>query len=249
MTGTAHVRIPPAPAAAIAMLHQRLVHCAPLAVDSTLLEVDFAAVAPTIDDSAATQLLTPLQLQIARLSLARTKVGDGAMATIGKMPNLQRLDLRGSAVSSAGVVSLQALPALTELVLAQTGVDDAVVAPVLAMPALRHVYLWNSKLTAAAIEQLRGKAGLQVDTGEPPAGDVVEAEGEVKFSNDAPPPGQTPPGAPAPADAASLLKPSNTVCPISGKPVDPRYALVHDGKVIGFCCPICLAQFAKEQIK
>jgi YHS domain-containing protein len=35
----------------------------------------------------------------------------------------------------------------------------------------------------------------------------------------------------------------NTVCPVSGKPIDPRYLIVYKGRVIGFCCDHCPSDF------
>ncbi|MDZ4828772.1 MAG: YHS domain-containing protein, partial [Phycisphaerae bacterium] len=43
--------------------------------------------------------------------------------------------------------------------------------------------------------------------------------------------------------ALPSLKPINAVCPVSGTPVDPRYTIVYEGKVIGFCCPNCPKKF------
>jgi YHS domain-containing protein len=36
---------------------------------------------------------------------------------------------------------------------------------------------------------------------------------------------------------------------VSGKPVDPRFVIVHDGKAIGFCCPNCPKEFWTEPSK
>src|SRR5690606_20466477 len=47
-----------------------------------------------------------------------------------------------------------------------------------------------------------------------------------------------------PAVAAGA--PINEKCPLSGKPVDPAKTATHEGKVIGFCCGDCLADFKAD---
>ena len=46
-----------------------------------------------------------------------------------------------------------------------------------------------------------------------------------------------------PSVPEASLAPVNTVCPVSGSPVNPKYRVVYDGKVIGFCCPECPKAF------
>jgi YHS domain-containing protein/uncharacterized membrane protein len=38
----------------------------------------------------------------------------------------------------------------------------------------------------------------------------------------------------------------NTVCPVSGKPVNPEKTVVYEGKVVAFCCDDCKANFQKD---
>jgi YHS domain-containing protein len=44
------------------------------------------------------------------------------------------------------------------------------------------------------------------------------------------------------------MKPQ-TVCPVSGKPIDKNYYVDHNGKGIYFCCPNCPAEFNKDPEK
>ena len=38
----------------------------------------------------------------------------------------------------------------------------------------------------------------------------------------------------------------NTVCPVSGKPVNPEKTVIYEGKVVAFCCDDCKANFEKD---
>ena len=227
-----------APPAAVQALQQSLAHVAPIAQGSPLLQVDFAAIAPQVDDARAAALLQPLGADIAELSLARTTITDAALPPLATMPNLRKLDLRSTAVTSAGVAALQRAPQLERLVLAETHLDDAAIASLQAMPQLREVYLWQSGVSAEAVAKLRTAAPqLTVDDGEAVEEAVLETEPEVVLAK----------VAAAPLDPA--LQPINDCCPVSGKPVDLRFLVVHDGKVIGFCCPDCPQTFWQEPAK
>jgi YHS domain-containing protein/mono/diheme cytochrome c family protein len=222
---------------AIATLEGALVHVERLARDSNLLWVDFAAVAASTDDALAARLLEPVRAQVAELSLARSAVGDATLATLARMPNLRRLDLRGTKVTSAGLVALAADAHLEDLVLAQTSLSDAAVEPLLAMRALKRVHLWNAGLSTDAVARLRReRPSLHVDAGDAVAAASTETEPAIQLTHEAP-------------LAEGPGPPVNTVCPVSGKPVDPRYKLVHDGRVIGFCCPNCPAEFSAHPEK
>ncbi len=40
-----------------------------------------------------------------------------------------------------------------------------------------------------------------------------------------------------------------TMCPVSGKPIDPQYSVEYKGEKVYFCCPNCPAAFEKEPEK
>lgn len=56
---------------------------------------------------------------------------------------------------------------------------------------------------------------------------------------------------PAPAkETVATGVPINKMCATMHEhPVDPKVTIVHDGKVIGFCCPDCIADFKKDPAK
>ena len=169
--------------------------------------------------------------------MSRAAATDRLMPMFARMSSLRRLDLRQTGVGSDGIEELAQLPKLEELVLAQTKVDDAVVDTLAAMPALQRVYLWNTKVSGEALIRLRQqKPTLRIETGEAATASVLEIE---------PPPPGTAPAAPAPAG----LQPVNDTCPVSGTAVDPKFTIVHEGKVVGFCCPNCPKTFWTDPAK
>jgi uncharacterized membrane protein/YHS domain-containing protein len=239
---TAPPLAPPTPdPAAIARLRDKLAHVAPISAADPLLSINFNAPSASIDDATATQLLTPLVGSIGDLSLARTKAARATLALARTMPRLQRLDLRATPITAADLKALEGHPSLAELVLAQTMLTDDAADVLASLPALRRVYVWHSGLSDAAIAALRSrKPDLSIDAGDTLTTPALEQEPDIALSSEAPPPGT--PAAP-PADLATLLKPINTTCPVSGAPVDPKYSVLYEGRVIGFCCPNCPKEF------
>ena len=49
--------------------------------------------------------------------------------------------------------------------------------------------------------------------------------------------------------SSSATTPVNTLCPVMGGKVDPKYTVTHEGKVIAFCCPGCIPEFKKDPAK
>lgn len=230
----------PAPAQAdIDVLRGKLVHVEPLARESPLVIVDAAAAASSFGDDEVAQLLGPLVENIADLSLARSTITDRSMALITTMPHLRRLNIAGTAVGDEGLKLLARHQRMEELVLTQTAVTDAGLASVADLPSLRRLYIWGSKVTPEGVDHLRHSRGeLGVDAGQFVGSEVIAVEPDVVLTAvDA-----------APAAAASL-KPVNTLCPVSEKPVDPEFAIVRGGQVIGFCCRHCLGKFLEEPAK
>jgi len=230
---------PAPPAEALAALTAAFVHAELLEPGRPELRVDVAAVARTFGDAEVAALLVPLAPFVAELSLARSAIGDSALERLAACRALRRLDLRATAVTSSGLAALARLPALEELNLAQTHLDEGAVEPLLALPGLRRLNLWEAGLSAEALARLRTRAELELVTGDEPLAEVLESEGELAFSSARPLPG---------AEAVpEALRPVNVTCPVSGSPVNPKYALVHTGsagpRVIGFCCPNCPKEF------
>lgn len=241
--GKAGSKVASATPAAIAALEGALVHVSPMLPDDNLLTIDFAAPASKTDDATAIGLLKAVKLQAGDLSLARTKVTDAVLDVVAEMPNLRRLDLRDTEVTDAGLARLQGLAKLQELVLAKTRLTPAATEILAVMPGLKRVYVWASGLEIEGIEALRvSRPELMIDTGDSTADAPPELEPAFKFTSEAPPPG-------TPVVASVSLTPVNTVCPVTGSAVNPKYSVVYDGKVIAFCCPNCPKEFWAEPEK
>lgn len=226
--------VPPADEPAIAALRSRLFHVEPAFRGSPLLVIDASAVAGTVGDADVRELLGPVARQVSDLTLARTKLTDVSVELIASMPNLHRLNLGDTAVTDAGAARLAAHPALEELVLSRTKVGDAGLAALAAAPKLKRIFVWGAGVTPEGVARARqARPLLSIDAGDAPVATATESEAAT-------------PGAP---EKAVSLKPVNSVCPVSGKPVDEGYALVFKGKVVGFCCGKCLGQFLESPAK
>ena len=233
------------PSDALGALERALVHHERVDPGLEELRIDVAAVAAAFGDAEVRALLVPLAPWTAELVLARSAVDDAALTELARFPVLRLLDLRATHVSVAGLAALAGHAALEELNLAQTRLGDAAVEVLLGLPRLRRVGLWNAGLSPEALARLRAVPALHVQAGDEPEAEVLEREGELTFTSD-----RTQPGAELVPDA---LRPVNTTCPVSGSPVNPKYALVHTSgavtRVIGFCCPNCPKEFWADPAK
>jgi uncharacterized membrane protein len=226
--------------AAIEALKAKLVHVEPIAKGSNLWLVSFSAVARDTGDAEVSLLLQPILPYVADLSLARTRIGDATMKLAARMPNLVRLDVRDTAVTDAGVAALEGHPQLADVVLARTKLTDESVKSLLRLPALKRVYVWNSGIGASALGELRlGKSEIAIEAGDTADARALESEKEIVLSKGTAP--AAPVARPPAPNGASA--PVNSICPVSGKPVDPAYQVVFKGRVIGFCCSKCPGTF------
>jgi len=230
---------PGPPAARLAALEEAFVHHETEDGDPRRLRLDVAAVAQGFGDDELQRLVVPLAPWTEELLLARSRVGDAALVELARFPVLRRLDLAATAVTAAGLEALRGHATLRELNLSRTHLSDACVEALLALPALARLNVWEAGLSDAALARLRARPDLAVEAGDTPRAAVLESEDELVFTSDRPLPG---------AEAVpEALRPVNTVCPVSGDPVNPKYAVVHataeGSRVIGFCCPNCPKAF------
>lgn len=225
-------------------LHDAQVHACPVEPGSHLLELSFVPIKGATDDALVARLLEPLTEHVEVLVLSNTGIRDATLDLAAGMPHLQVLQLDGTDVSDAGLAALEGHPALRELVVSRTGASPASSALFASLPQLTHLYLWGADFSAEQVDTLRRELPqVAVDFGDSFEVDPLETEADLVFTSDAPlvdPPADGGPG--ATAGIASLAA-VNSACPVSGKPVDPRYTVVHAGKVIGFCCPNCPKTF------
>lgn len=236
---------PPADPGAIEALKAAHAHVAPIEPGSRLLHVDLSGVSPDATDETIAALLAPLAPHVAELDLGRRRIGERSMAVMASMRELTSLDLAATGVTDALLAALGGRVPVESLVLTQCALTDAATASLEAMTELKRVYLWKSGVSVDAAAALsKARPELLIDLGDSlaDAGKPLETEPEIALSSDRPLPGVV-------SAVAVELKPSNTVCPVSGKPVDPRYVVLHKGKLIGFCCEKCGAAFWSEPEK
>jgi uncharacterized membrane protein len=115
------------------------------------------ASAPERFDDATLRALTPVADLIVDAELARTKVTDEGMKTLGSFANLRHLDLSSTSVTSRGLASLTNLAKLESLNLTATAVDDAGVSPFRHKRGLQHLYLFGTKCTQPEASDITAK--------------------------------------------------------------------------------------------
>ena len=238
----------PAVAAAIAAIEARFATARPIVPGRPGLLVDLSVAPAALTPAEIAGLLEPLARSVVELGLARTEVDDSLATILVRMPFLQSLDLRATAASDTLIASLLNHPRLERLVMAETPAGDAVLAAIAdgGMPALGTLNLWNSGATPEAVAAVRA-ARPEVRVIDDSLADIepIETEPPIALSSDRPLPGAADEaGEPTAATAtAAVLRPVNDQCPVGGVPADPRFAIVHEGRVIAFCCADCATRF------
>lgn len=215
----------PFPTAAVDALRAALAHVEIVDPVRRTLWVDLRA-RPATTDADVGALVAPLGPYVAELSLARTAITDASLIHVARLPNLERLDLSGTAVTSRGLAALADHAALRALVLTATAVDDAALATVASLPRLERLAVWRTPWSADATRVLaERRPTVRVIAAAPLVPDPLETEPPPTLSR------------------RPALPAVNDTCPVSGAPVDPRYRVAHDGRIVGFCCPDCAAAF------
>lgn len=132
------------------------------ALGTPIIAADFQG--GTLDDAAFGQLVADGGLrQVERLSLARTRITDVALADCSRLERLKVLFLTGAGVTGAGLTSFRSHTALETLDLSDTRVGDAAVEPLAEIKPLKQVILVNTPMSQGAIERLKAlRPDLQV---------------------------------------------------------------------------------------
>jgi YHS domain-containing protein/uncharacterized membrane protein len=202
-----------------------------------------AAVVTSFGDAELAQL-GPLAANIAVLNLAGTKVTDAGLAELARMPNLQRLRLERTAVTDAGLAHLANHQKLEYLNLWGTGISDAGLEPLTRLPSLRQLYLWRTNVTP---DTANAFAEARVDKAKIKLWEEQIAALQRQIANEAIEVVHSmTPAAPESAPAADTAVAVNTVCPVSGSPIDATKFVAFEGRRVAFCCENCLAKFQQE---
>ena len=161
--------------------------------------------------------------KITSLDLARTKVTDGGLKSVGAMKNLVELHLENTGITDAGLDALKPLANLEYLNLYGTKVTDAGAAKLSALAKLKSLYLWQTAVTKNGVAALKkALPGAHINIG-------WTAEDDAKPVAVAAAPAAAPASAPAakPADKAAAPAAAPAA---SAKPLDPAVA----GKAVVF---------------
>ena len=97
------------------------------------------------------------------------------------------------------------------------------------LSGVRRVHVWDTSITAEGVERLRAtRPALEVEDGRDLLVDALEIEPELVLGT----PGEH--------------TPVNTLCPVTGEPIDPAILVLTGGDVVGFCCTKCPACFWED---
>jgi len=99
--------------------------------------------------------LLGLKEQIVWLQLINCGITDEQLKTIGKLPNLYKLNLSRNPITDTGVKQLLALPKLKMLNLYGTQITDEGIRDLAAMPSLKNLYAWETKVDTLRIDSFK----------------------------------------------------------------------------------------------
>jgi uncharacterized membrane protein/mono/diheme cytochrome c family protein len=147
------MNVPAADAKVVEELKKTGLLVLPLSKENNQLEISAVNVKTLTDAQVAG--LAKLTDQIVWLKLSDTQITDAAMATIGKLKNLQKLHLERTRITDAGLRQLTGLTYLEYLNLYGTGITDAGLTSLAGLKSLKTVYVWQTKTTEAGIAKLK----------------------------------------------------------------------------------------------
>ncbi len=212
----------------------------PLAQDTEELRLSVINAADKFGD-AELKLLEPIAKQIVWIDLARSQITDASGDTLAKFINLERLHLENTKIGDGCISKLGTLAKLEYLNLYGTKTTDAGLAKLAGAKALQKVFVWQTGVTQNGAKALKGQLpGVTVNIGlseaeiaaltaPPPAPPPAPAKPAEKkdAAKPAAKPATTPPAKPAatpaakPATPAAAPKPATTPPAPAAKPAAP----------------------------
>lgn len=187
------------------------------------------------DQQAAVQTLAPAVVEV---RFVGRPVPSPWLETLASLPALQRLDLSRCELEHADLRALQPAASLLEVRLARTSIGRGALERLLDQPQLDRAVLtgsgWREAYAGTSLPELPPQWIIGVR--EPTT--ALEQEPPVVFESDREPE--------TTAQDSPNLSAVNTLCPVTGRPIDGDYRMVFEEQVIGFCCAQCLGRFAKD---
>ncbi|MCA8951532.1 MAG: hypothetical protein KDE27_18640 [Planctomycetes bacterium] len=212
-----------------------------VAADTEAIDVNLSLLRDKVTDETLA-LLEPLAPRLVWLNVSRTAITDAGAASLGKLTQLRRLHAANTALGDGAVKALAGLGELEFANFYATKITDDALPVFQTLPKLKKLHAWQSGVTADGVKAIRDHfAKFEVDLGDYAEQRMAAAEQEIaeraaqKAAEEA-----------AKDEEIAKGPPINDVCPVSGKPVDAEFTVVHDGKKIAFCCGKCKAAFEKE---
>ncbi|MDG1498584.1 MAG: hypothetical protein P8R48_01320 [Planctomycetota bacterium] len=232
---------------AIQALASRQVYVQALGEDSDLMGLNFTA--SSLGDETITSLLAPIAGLVGELCLYGKRPSDQDLLLLGSMPRLAHLDMRNTGGESMTLGSLRNSKSITSLNLAGTTLAAADWDALAEMKSLKRVHLWGTGISEDALQALSEQRPDLVILGLGIEGDApIETEPEVDFTRFVPDAGSEE-EALTEGEHTADAGPENATCPVSDKPVDPAFTVVHEGRTIGFCCANCPKSFLADPAK
>lgn len=182
------------------------------------------------------------------LDLSGTAVADEDLAMLTNYPNLQRLHLQRTAVTDEGLTHVAALSSLEYLNLYGTKISKAGLEKLKAMPKLRQLYLWQTQVSPAEAKAFADEKmdKAQIAEWERQIGELKQRIRGQQVRVDVGTPVATNEVKVADAGKAASTNSINAICPVSGKPIDAAQTVLHEGKLVAFCCQHCKAKFEEN---
>jgi uncharacterized membrane protein/mono/diheme cytochrome c family protein/YHS domain-containing protein len=201
-----------------------------------------ASIAGTNFGDAQFSKLKSLGANLRWLDLAGTAVTDGGLTNLAAAPNLTRLHLERTGLTDAGLSQVAALSDLEYLNLYGTAVTDEGLNQLETMSKLKQLYLWQTKVTPAAGKAF-AEARIDKDQLQRWQEEIEQLNAKIRDAHISVDLGTM---APKPTAVSTNAAAVNTMCPVSGKPIDPSKTVLYEGLLVAFCCDDCKATFEKD---
>jgi uncharacterized membrane protein/YHS domain-containing protein/mono/diheme cytochrome c family protein len=204
-----------------------------------------ASIAGTNFSDAELAKLAKLGPNLRWLDLGGTAVTDAGLAQLEAMPNLTRLHLERTRLTDTGLEHLKNLSELEYLNLYGTGITDEGLDQLQTMPKLKQIYVWQTKVSPDAAKAFAA-ARLDEDQLQQWQDQIAQLNAKIRNAHVSVEMGTIIPAATSTNIVSTNAGPINTQCPVLGKPVDPTKTLLHNGKLVAFCCEDCKAKFQQD---
>lgn len=216
------------PRQAVADLQAAHAHVEVIDPESNGLWIDFTA-APSLPVDEIVRLLGPLAANTTELSLRGVAKANEVLTECAPWEQLRRLDLSQAGVDRDGLAAAAEQGNLVELALIGATLTIEAAEELARLDTVEVLHVWGANIPAGALAKLRERDTLVVNDGsvDPPA--PIEIEPEFEFGK--------------PKTIVAALEPVNTQCPVTGAPIDVSFSIVHEGRVVAFCCNVCPGRF------